>query len=59
VIQGDINKGEEGLSFRDQVQRKKVQSCNKRRKLNSKKSKDKFLGSQQENLADLKTSKQI
>jgi hypothetical protein len=32
VIQGDLSKGEEGLSSRDQVQRRKVQRCSKEKK---------------------------
>jgi hypothetical protein len=44
VIQGVLNKGEEGLSSKDQIQRRRVQRCNKRRKPNSKKSKDMFMG---------------
>jgi len=54
VIQGVLNKGEEGLSSKDQIQRRRVQRCNKRRKSNSHKSKDKFLG----NFADQERVKQ-
>jgi hypothetical protein len=45
VIQRDLSKGEKGLSSGDQVQRRKVQRCSRRRKLNNQKSKDKFLNS--------------
>jgi hypothetical protein len=37
--------GEKGLSSRDEIQRRKVQRCSKRRKPISQKSKDKFMGS--------------
>jgi hypothetical protein len=42
MIQGDLKKGE-GLSSRDQIQRRKVKRCGTR-KPNNKKSKDRFLG---------------
>jgi hypothetical protein len=44
VIQGDLNKGEEGISSRDQIQRRKVQLVQQGEENPvAKKSKDRFL----------------
>jgi hypothetical protein len=46
MIQGDLSKGEEGISSRDQVQRRKVQEGEE--ETSNQKSKDRFLGSRSE-----------